>query len=234
MRRPDLPYDAAVAQVARDAQANGWQVISDTAYPGYLEIPGQIMQGYTVLVDEALAQWPGRGRPSHAFIQCGVGGLAGAVCGHLWDTFGAARPTFAAVEPTASDCFFQSVRAGRPEPATGDLATRMTGLACAELSLQAWPILQSGADAAVLIPEAAAAPTIRLLARPAAGDPAIVAGASGCAGLAGLILVAQDPALARAAGLGPDSDVLVIGSEGATEPRAWRELTGVDPTEISR
>ena len=82
----------------------------------------------------------------------------------------------------------------------------------------------------MLIPEAAAAPTMRLLAR---GDPAIVAGASGCAGLAGLILVAQDPALAAAAGLGPDSDVLVIGSEGATEPRAWRELTGIDPEEIS-
>jgi len=227
-------YDDSVRQAARDAGENGWFVVSDTSYPGYMDIPRDVMQGYTVMVAEAISQLPDGERPTHTFIQGGVGGLAAAVADQLWEVYGTERPRVVVVEPENAACLYQSVRAGEPVTVHGDLDTIMAGLACGEVSLLAWEILDEGADDFLTVPDAAAIDCMRLMADGEAAGFPIVAGESAVAGLAGLILAADDPSLARGLGLGPDSRVLLFGSEGATDRGIYTELVGRSPEDVMK
>jgi len=207
-------YDDAVAEAARRAGVEGWVVVSDTAYEGYEEIPRFIMQGYTVLVREALAQTGDGPPPTHVFLQAGVGGLAAAVTGYLWEEMGPTRPRTVVVEPTDADCLFESALFGRLSPSPGALRTSMSCLACRDASTLAWRILEEGADAFLTIPDHAAEETAQLLAQGFRNDPTIGSQPSGVAGLAGLLAAVFEPALAAPLDLGRRSVVLVIGSEG--------------------
>ena len=249
--RVDGEYDEAVAQAARDARENGWTVISDTSYPGYMEIPRVVMVGYTVMIEEALKgteAWPTtidvsssippasetapakpvpeRVRPpSHVFIQGGVGGLAAAVIGHLWERLGENRPVAVIVEPEAADGLLCSARAGRPEPSRGDLHTVMAGLSCRDVSPLAWDIVGTGAHAFMTVPDGGIAPLMRAAARGELGEP-FEGGESGVAGLLGLIEVARDEGRRREIGLDERSRVLVFNTEGATDPELYRRIVG--------
>lgn len=217
-------YDDSVREADRQARANGWTVVSDTSYPGYDAIPRDVMQGYAVMVAEALHQLQGT-RPTHAFVQGGVGGLAAAVTAELWLAAEGAPPAIAVVEPETAACLLESARAGKPVAVGGDLETIMAGLACGEPSLIAWPVLDQGARAFLSIPDTLAEEAMRLLASGQAGARLTI-GESGVAGLAGLICAAQDPQQRAALGLGPDSVVLLIGSEGDTDPEAYARIVG--------
>lgn len=219
-------YDDSVRAAAASARDNGWFVVSDTSYPGYVDVPRDVMQGYSVMVDEAIAQAGGLAHPpTHVFLQGGVGALPAAVAAHLWETFGADGPVIIVVEPLNAACLLESARAGRPTAVGGDLATVMAGLACGEPSLIAWPILQRGADAFMAIPDGPAVATMRLLASGRAGQ-AIVGGESGVAGLAGLLVLAARPDWRRDVGLDATSRVWLFGSEGDSDPELYAELVG--------
>ncbi len=213
-------YDDAVAEADRRGAEEGWFVVSDTAYPGYEEIPRFIMQGYTVLVREALGQisrvreLPPDSSPTHVFLQAGVGGLAAAVTAYLWEELGPAKPKIIVVEPADADGLFESALFGRLTPSRGELTTSMSCLACRDPSTVAWRILEGGAEAFVTIPDHAAEDTVRHLARGWRGDPSIDSQPSGAAGLAGLLATAYEPSLSGPLDLGERSVVLVIGSEG--------------------
>ena len=234
--RVDGEYDEAVARSARDAHENGWTVISDTSYPGYMDIPRVVMVGYTVMVWEALSilgAWRNTmdvssaipQLPSHLFIQGGVGGLAAAVIGHLWERLGENRPVAVIVEPEAADGLLCSARAGRPEPSRGDLHTVMAGLSCREVSPLAWDIVGAGAHAFMTVPDGGIAPLMRAAARGELGEP-FEGGESGVAGLLGLIEVARDEDRRREIGLDDRSRVLVFNTEGATDPELYRRIVG--------
>lgn len=167
--RTEGNYDDAVRQADADARALGRHVISDTSYEGYMDVPRDVMQGYQLMVEEALQQ--AGTAPTHVFVQAGVGGLAAAVCGYFWERMGAARPRLVVVEPRRADCLMRSARAGRVTAVHGALDTLMAGLACGEVSLLAWRILQQGADAFATIDDEAAVAAMRLLASPVPGDP---------------------------------------------------------------
>ncbi|WP_448187435.1 diaminopropionate ammonia-lyase [Azospirillum sp. sgz301742] len=231
--RVDGTYDDAVRQAAADAAAQGWFVVSDTSYTGYMDVPRDVMQGYTVMVEEAISQLPASERPTHVFVQGGVGALPAAVCGHLWETWGRQRPRFVSVEPHGADCLYRSAVAGRPTAADGNLETVMAGLACGEPSLLAWVLLERGADDFMTIDDSAAVATMRLLAEGSAGDRPLVAGESGVAGLAALLCAAGDPQARAALGLAPDARVLVFGTEGATDPAVYEDLVGRRPEAVS-
>lgn len=224
VRTPGV-YDDSVRQAAADAAAQGWTVVSDTSYPGYRDIPRDVMHGYTVMVEEALRQWPD-GPPTHVFVQGGVGALPAAVAAHLWQHFGTARPRFVVVEPTQAACLFASARAGAPVAITGSLDTIMAGLACGEVSALAWELLAEGGDDFMTIPDAAAIGAMRLLAE---RRPAVVAGESAVAGLAALRLAAGNDDARAALGLGPNSRILLFGSEGATDPELYERIVGRSP-----
>jgi diaminopropionate ammonia-lyase len=230
IRRFAGTYDDGVRRTAADAAAEGWMVVSDTAYEGYTDVPRDVMQGYSLMVEEALRQTSAP--PSHVFVQGGVGGLAASVCAYLWERYGSARPFFVIVEPEKADCFYRSGVAGRPTPAEGALDTIMAGLACGEVSPLAWRILATGADAFMTIDDEAAVDCMRLLADGRFGDDPVVAGESAVAGLAGLLMASVDADARARLDLHRDSRVLVFGTEGATDPEVYRTIVGRRPDEV--
>jgi diaminopropionate ammonia-lyase len=215
-------YDDAVAEARRACAAEGWTLIADTSWPGYEHTPMLVMQGYTVLVREALDQLPTL--PTHWFVQAGVGGLAGAVAAYLSCVLGTHRPTLVIVEPHRAACLYQSAVAGKRVRIAPAAATVMAMLECFEPSLVAWRILCRTAYAFMMVEDADAIAAMRRLARPLSGDTAIVAGESGGAGLAGLVKVAGDPGARAALDLGPDAQVMLINTEGATDPGRYAQL----------
>ncbi len=217
-------YDDAVRQADLDAKQYGRFVISDTSYPGYMDVPRDVMQGYQLMVEEAAQQLPES--PTHIFVQAGVGGLAAAVCGYFWERDAGDRPIYVVVEPDKADCLTQSAKAGQLTAVTGDIDTLMAGLACGEVSHLAWEILEKGTDAFCVIPDDAAVAAMRLLAHPLGSDPVIVAGESAVAGVAAAIAASQSDAARQTLGLNADSRILFFGSEAATDPALYEQLVG--------
>ncbi|MDH3606973.1 MAG: diaminopropionate ammonia-lyase [Acidimicrobiia bacterium] len=227
----DGTYDDAVRRAGEEADANGWQVISDTSWEGYTDIPRWVMQGYTTMLSETQEELAGQGivKPTHVFVQAGVGALAAAVTGFYASRFGADRPTHVVVEPATADCLYQSARIadGYPHDVEGDLQTIMAGLACGEPSPIAWGVLWDCVDAFVAAPDYVAAKGMRVYGVPLAGDPFVVSGESGAVTLGALTFIANNPAfsdLKDYLGLGPDSQVLLINSEGNTDPDYFRRV----------
>lgn len=220
-------YDDSVAEAARVCAQKGWTVVSDTSWPGYERIPGLVMQGYTAIMREALEKRPET--PTHVFIQSGVGGIAAAASAYLASRFGAARPTFIVVDPARAACIFETARTGKPVKLAHGEPTVMAMLECYEPSLLAWRVLSRVADAFMTVEDETAVEVMNLLARPLGHDPVIVAGESGGAGLAGLLTAARDPEMRAAIGLDASSRVLLVITEGATDPDRYRELVGLTP-----
>ncbi len=217
-------YDDSVAEASRRAAASGWTLVSDTSWPGYERIPRLVMQGYTVMANEALAALPAP--PTHVVVQAGVGGLAAAVAGHLALALGRARPTVVVVEPARAACLFESARAGRRVTIAPGEPTVMAMLECYEPSLVAWSVLARTADAFMTVDEPHAVEAMRVLARPRAGDRAIVAGESGGVGLAGLLRLAADDGARAALGIDAGARVLLFNTEGATDRARYASLVG--------
>jgi len=232
VRRIEGNYDDSVRRAAADASASGWVVVSDTSYEGYMEVPKTVMEGYGLIAMEVLDELPGDARPTHLFVQGGVGGLAAAMTAVLWQRLGADRPQVVVVEPDAANCLFLSAVNGKPTKVEGDLDTLMAGLAAGEVSLLAWDVLDRGANAFVTVPDEAAISAMRALAHGVEGDQPVVGGEAGVGGLAGLLAAATDPKTARVLSLGPLSRVLVIGSEGDTDPELYERLVGLSGAEV--
>lgn len=226
----DGTYDESVAKASETASENGWTVVSDTSWPGYERIPGLVMEGYTTLAREAIDAM--REPPTHVFLQAGVGGFAAAVAGYLSIALGDDAPTIIVVEPSRAACIFETARAGRLTKIEHGEPTVMAMLECYEPSLVAWRILSRLADAFMTVDEDVAVTVMRRLAAPTGGDPAIVAGESGGAGLAGLIVALRDGSVARSIGLDASSRVLVINTEGATDRRLYERLVGKTPEQV--
>jgi diaminopropionate ammonia-lyase len=231
-------YDESVVHAAELAAANGWHVVSDTSYPGYTDIPRDVMQGYSIIAAEVIAQTaasPTHSPYTHVFLQGGVGGFAAGVASYLWEYFGVHRPRLIVVEPTEADCLYQSAILGRPATATGSVDSVMAGLACGETSPLAWEFLAPSIDDFVIIPDDAAVAAMRAVTHPEYGDIPIVGGESGIAGLAGLVSLCADEHLRRTMALDAQARILVINTEGATAPSVFQALTGVsDVTVVAR
>jgi diaminopropionate ammonia-lyase len=213
-------YDHAVRACAHEADREAWFVVSDTSWPGYTEVPRDVMQGYRLMADEAADQLAAP--PTHAFVPGGVGGVAAAVSVQMRARYGGAVKVVA-VEPDKAACLLASAEAGEPTTVEGELDTLMAGLACGEPSLLAWQELERGAFAFMAVPDDSAVDCMRLLAR---RRPKLVAGESAVAGLAALLLAARDPLTRAMHGLDAESRVLLFGTEGATDPETYARLVG--------
>ena len=224
----EMNYDEAVRMTAQRAAERGWLVVQDTAWDGYEKIPLWIMQGYGTLMLESLQQL-GEVPPTHVFIQAGVGSLAGAVQGFLTSSYGAERPKVIVAEARAADCLYRSARAkdGAPVAVGGDLATVMAGLACGEANTIGWKILRDYASAFVSCPDYVATRGMRIYGNPLPGDPRVCSGESGAVTLGLFSLLMQAPSLAAARdalGLGKDSRVLLVSTEGDTDPQRYLDI----------
>ena len=226
----DGGYDAAVARSAEDAGPS-CLVISDTSWPGYERVPAWVIEGYSTIfaeIDEALAR-AGRAEPDIVVVPIGVGALAAAAVRH-YRSPGAHRPLLVGVEPTSAACVLESMAAGHIITLKHPQTSIMAGLNCATPSLIAWPLVSRGIDVYVAVPDAYVAEATRLLSA-----DGIVAGECGAAGLAALTALAADGHLAddphlagarEALALGADARVLLLSTEGATDPEAYRRTVG--------
>ncbi|MGG6896645.1 MULTISPECIES: diaminopropionate ammonia-lyase [Rhizobium] len=224
MVRIDGNYDFSVAEAARVATEQGWTILSDTSWPGYEYVPGLVTQGYTAMVREICAALPQP--PTHVFLQAGVGGFAAAVAGHTAIALGDKRPHVTVVEPARAACLYESVKAGHTVKVEETEPTVMAMLECYEPSIVAFRILERVADGFMTVDEDSAPEVMRLLALPVAGDPPVVAGESGGAGLAGVLTVLRDQELAAKIGLNSQARVLVVNTEGATDPALYESIVG--------
>ena len=219
-------YDDSVRRCYADAAANHWHVVSDTTSNGHGEsVARSVMTGYSVMAAEIVNQ-AGERAPSHVFVQGGVGGLAATVCAYFQRAYGTSAPRFIVVEPELAACLFAS---GVNRAATAvriDAETAMAGLSCGEVSAVAWPVLKQYADDFMTIPESYVAPAMQLLAHGAYGTTPVIAGESAIAGLAGFVGAALCPRLRSALGIDQSSSVLVLGTEGATDPDLYAQMTG--------
>jgi diaminopropionate ammonia-lyase len=227
----DGNYDDAVRQVAVDAAKNGWTIISDTSWDNYTQIPTWIMQGYLTMLAEAQEQFSGQGlvKPTHVFVQAGVGALAASVIGFYHALFGQDAPKCIVVEPDKAACLFESAKAddGKPHTVVGALDTIMAGLACGDPSPMAWEVLKEDADAFVTVPDFIAAKGMRMYATPLKGDPFIISGESGAVTLGAFASIMEDAQLAelrKELQLDKDSQVLFINTEGNTDPVHFRQI----------
>ncbi|WP_297338817.1 diaminopropionate ammonia-lyase [Pseudophaeobacter sp.] len=217
-------YDASVILAKQEAADNGWFVVSDTSWEGYSQPPRDVMAGYGVMTQEICVSL--EQAPTHVFLQGGVGGLAAGVVAGLRQHWGAQAPRVVIVEPELAACLFESGRTGEATTFAIETETLMAGLSCGEPSGMAWEILSEEVSDFLTIPESLVAPSVRLLARPLPGDTAIEAGESAIAGLAALIAAREDADLSRKLGLTVEARVLLIGSEGVTDPAIFAQIMG--------
>ena len=220
-------YDDTVRLCARMAQENGWVLVQDTAWDGYEEIPGWIMQGYTTLGLEAIEQSPDV--PTHIFLQAGVGSMAAAIAGLYACVYGEKRPKIIIVEPNEADCFYRTAAAadGARHIVEGDMPTIMAGLACGEPCSIAWDVLSACADFCVTCPNEAAARGMRILGNPWGSDDRVISGESGASafGCAAQILTLPELSDIRAQlGLDASSRLLFLSTEGATDRENYRRI----------
>lgn len=228
----DLVYDDCVRLAAKQAaECERGILVQDTAWEGYEQVPSWIMQGYGTMVAEAIDQIRSAGveRPTHVFVQAGVGSLAGAVVGCFANLYPENPPTCVVLEPHAADCHYQSALAGDGEPRASedDMNTIMAGLACGEPSIISWAILRNHADAFISCADEVSALGMRMLAAPIKGDPQVVSGESGAVGMGTLASIMFDDGYADlrdALGLGEDSQVLLFSTEGDTDPQGYRDI----------
>lgn len=222
-------YDDAVRHANSCAEKYGWIMVQDTAWEGYEDIPGWIMEGYTTMAYEAARQL-GDEKPTHIFLQAGVGALAGAVTGFFANYYGdAERPIITIVEPNKADCIYRSAKAGdgKPHFVTGDMDTIMAGLACGEPCTIGWNVLRDHADNFVSVPDYVSAKGMRVLGNPLPGDKRVISGESGAVTSGFVAEVLQNPALdeLRAQlGLDENSRILCFSTEGDTDRENYRRI----------
>ncbi len=227
----DVNYDDAVRLARRYAAEHGGIVVQDTSWDGYEDIPRHIMQGYTTIAYEIAQQLRALGgiRPTHVFLQAGVGAMAGALAGFLADYYKECLPKIIIVEPLNAACLYKTAQAadGALHKVGGDLASIMAGLCCGEPCSLGWRQLAAYAGAFAAVPDEVTALGMRILGNPIAGDARIIAGESGAVGV-GLAAAAlwerELDWLKRDLELDGDAVILCVSTEGATDAATYRRI----------
>lgn len=228
----EMNYDEAVRLANQHAEERGWVMVQDTAWEGYEDIPTWIMQGYGTMGLEAYEQMIEMynvARPTHIFLQAGVGSMAGAVTGLFSAIYGKERPMITIVEPNKADCLYRTAEAndGKLHYVTGDMNTIMAGLACGEPCSIGWNILKDYADNFISCPDFAAAKGMRILGNPVQGDERVVSGESGAAAFGCVAEIMTNPELSemkKKLNLNQDSKVLFFSTEGDTDQQGYRSI----------
>jgi len=225
----ELNYDDAVRLADKYAKDHGGVMVQDSSWEGYMEIPTWIMQGYATIMDEVIEQIreSGHEKPTHVFLQAGVGSFAGSMLGCLVSEFGNEWPITAIVEPDTAACIYKSaeINDGEPHVVTGFMPTIMAGLACGEPSIVSWGILRDYSDMYISCSDFVAARGMRILGNPMGDDTKVVSGESGAVGLGMLSLLMEHKALKDMASklrLDKNSKILIISTEGDTDPQNYR------------
>ena len=224
----DVNYDECVRKANQMAERTEHGImVQDTAWDGYEKIPAWIMQGYGTMASEAAEQITDR--PTHIFIQAGVGSLAGAVQGYFANLYKDNPPKVIVMEAQAADCLYQSAKAGdgKIRFVDGDLNTIMAGLACGEPNTISFDILKNHSAFFVSCPDWVSEKGMRMLAAPIKGDVQVTSGESGAVGMGLIYTLMKNPEykeLKNAIGLDENSSVLMFSTEGDTDPENYKKI----------
>lgn len=224
----DLNYDDAVRLANKMAEEHGYVMVQDTAWEGYEDIPTWIMQGYMTMAYEAYLELKDV-RPTHIFIQAGVGSLAGAVIGFFSGVYKEKKPIMTVVEPDQAACIYATMKAddGKRHIVTGDMPTIMAGLACGEPNTVSLEILRKCGDNFLSCPDYVAAQGMRILGNPLSDDARVIAGESGAASFGAVTEILRNPAykeLKEKLQLDANSRILFFNSEGDTDRENYRRI----------
>jgi diaminopropionate ammonia-lyase len=222
-------YDDAVRLAALQQDDEQSLVLSDTSWPGYERIPQWVIEGYTTIFQEIDEDLAGRQQagPDLVVVQIGVGALAAAVVQHYRRSALAGGVKIIGVEPTSAACALASMKAGRLVSLADPPTSIMAGLNCSTPSPVAWPLISAGIDVFMTIDDEWAEAGMRDLAK-----VGVVAGETGAAGLGGLEALLADPSsrsMAGALGVDTSTRVLLICTEGKTDPVAYARIVGINP-----
>ncbi|TGJ88441.1 hypothetical protein E0Z10_g381 [Xylaria hypoxylon] len=241
--RIDGKYEASVERAKEDARMNDWHFVSSTSWSDFDHgIPQDVMNAYMVVVEETLSMVPAVDKITHVFVCGGVGSIAAAVFLGFFRSFqdlqlldgdkGTALPRFVVVEPEETDCLLQSAKAGQMVSSGGSLRTLMAGLACRAPSPAAWKILSWLASDFIAVPDTFSIEGMRELAFGATGDIPVICGESSAASMGVILQSSRDGVLREKLGLNSDSQVVIFGLEGATDPKLYEKLVGKTPLEV--
>lgn len=224
-------YDDTVRHAAKQAEDNGWYLVQDTSWDGYTKIPTWIIQGYTTMLFEAIDQMREKGyqKPTHVFLQAGVGAMAGGILGSIVNEFKDDKPVVSIVEPSEVCCIYESALSndGLPHKATGSEVTIMAGLNCGEPCTITWPILRDYADYYFSCKDEVSARGMRVYAAPLNNDQKIISGESGSVTMGILSLLLEDERykeVREKMRLDNESVILLFNTEGNTDPVNYREV----------
>jgi len=231
----DLNYDDTVRMCAELAEKNHWVLVQDTAWEGYEDIPLWIMQGYAGIAEEIIETAEARNEqaPTHIFLQAGVGSFAASIAAYMTHYYRDQPPKIIIVEPDLADCYYRSFKDGNGDivPVTGHLHSIMAGLCCGEPNTLAFDMLKQYAYAAFSCADHLAALGMRVLGNPLQGDEPVISGESGAIPL-GLLYDIQKmapPEMAEAIGIDASSRIMMINTEGDTDPTHYREVVWHGP-----
>ena len=229
----ELDYDDTVDLARQVAREKGYQLIADTGWEDYQEVPVWIMQGYTTIFNEVVEQMAEGGKkpPTHVFLHGGVGSFSGAAVGYFSGIWKHRRSKFVVIEPTSAACLLESARQadGKAHRSKEKIDTVMAGLGCAEPNPMAWPILFDYADFFISCSDSVAEDGMREYARVVGDDPQIISGASGAAGMGVLTTLMNNKdysEIKSKLGIGLNSRILLFNTEGDTDPEHYREICG--------
>lgn len=224
----DGTYDDAITQSAEMA-GERCLVVSDTSWPGYETIPANVAEGYTTIfaeVDDALAA-NGIAQPDLVAVPVGVGAFMAAAVTHYRS--GTHRPVLVSVEPDDANCVQMSTLNGEITETPGPHRSIMVGLNCGVPSPLAWPMMASGVDWCVSVDSDAAGAAMGDLA-----DSQVVAGETGSASLAGVRALLADEQGRQALDHPASATVLIMVTEGATDPANYARIVGRPHTQVGR
>ena len=226
----EFNYDQAVEYSWDLARKNDWILIQDTAWDGYEQYPEWIIDGYLTLAAEAAEQL-GNIIPTHVFLQAGVGAMAGGVLEYLLSCYRNKPPVMTIVEPTEAACIYLSAKCGdgRCHSIDGNPVTIMAGLNCGTPCRVTWPAIRDKATFFCACDDIITEEGMRAYANPIGSDKAVLAGESGAVtyGLVNRIL--QDKTLRNLFRINADSVVLLINTEGDTDPEGYQRIVYGNP-----
>ncbi len=225
----DANYDECVRMANELAEEKGYIMVQDTAWDGYEDIPRWIMQGYMTMsfeIAEELRKLDSK--PTHIFLQAGVGSLAAAATGYFSNIYqGDQKPIITIVEPSTVACIYESALAGERVLIGGNYHTIMAGLACGEPNTVGLEVLFDYADYYMSAPDYLAAHGMRVLGNPLGDDKKIISGESGAAPFGVMVKVLEDSAYQEfkdTLKIDESSVLLFISTEGDTDRKHYLDI----------
>lgn len=237
--RIDGEYEASVNRAKEDARMNDWFFVSSTSWSDFdNDVPQHVMNAYMVVLEEAITLIPQLEKISHVFVCGGVGSIAAAIFQGLYTHLRGTQkepshvPRFVVVEPSEADCLLQSAKSGEARQSERSLRTLMAGLACRAPSPAAWKVLQWLTSDFIAVPDSVAVEGMKALANGPEGDIPVLVGESSAASMGVLLRCGSDKSLREKLGLDKNSQAVIFGLEGATDPSIYESLVGKSPAAV--